>query len=115
MRNDGDRSLDGQSLSPIAELPSLIPALTETRKGANLALIDGADLGLAFVAHPDDPEKAIAQYEAKMFARSTEAAATSAQGLAMCLAPDAPKPLLDFFRSHGPGAETSADTQPKAQ
>jgi len=84
-------------------------------EGANLALIDGADLGLAFVAHPDDPEKAIAEYEAKMFARSAEAAAASAQGLAMCFAPDAPKPLLDFFRSHGPGADTSADTQPKAQ
>lgn len=68
-------------------------------EGANLALIDAADLGLALAAHANDPERAIAEYEAKMFPRSAEAAAASAQGLAMCFAPDAPKPLMDFFRS----------------
>ena len=46
-------------------------------EGANLAMIDGADLARAIIAHPNDIERAFAAYEATMFPRAREAAAES--------------------------------------
>ncbi|MEU7143479.1 NAD(P)/FAD-dependent oxidoreductase [Nocardia sp. NPDC046473] len=43
-------------------------------EGANLAMLDGAELGKTLAAHPDDVEAAITEYELAMFARSTEMA-----------------------------------------
>jgi 2-polyprenyl-6-methoxyphenol hydroxylase-like FAD-dependent oxidoreductase len=66
-------------------------------EGANLAMLDAAELALAIVAHGDDVETAMARYEAAMFPRAHAAAEGSAQGLDMCFAEDSPKALVAFF------------------
>lgn len=71
-------------------------------EGANLALLDGAELGLAIAAHPHDIEAALAVYEATMFPRSQTAAADSHGMLALCLDARAPFSLVDFFTNPSP-------------
>ncbi|HEX4721220.1 MAG TPA: NAD(P)/FAD-dependent oxidoreductase [Pseudonocardiaceae bacterium] len=66
-------------------------------EGANLAMLDGAELGQAIAAHPGDTEAALAAYEQALFPRSEAAAAESAQNLVVCFRADAPKGLLDVF------------------
>ena len=65
--------------------------------GANLAMIDGADLARAIVAHPGDLEAALAAYEEPMFARGAKNAADAAHSLEVCFREDAPQGLLDMF------------------
>ena len=48
-------------------------------EGANLAMLDGAELGTALAAHPNDVEAALTTYEQAMFARSSAAAAEGAK------------------------------------
>jgi 2-polyprenyl-6-methoxyphenol hydroxylase-like FAD-dependent oxidoreductase len=48
-------------------------------EGANLAMYDGAELGTALAAHPDDIEAALNAYEQALFPRSTEAAIQGAE------------------------------------
>jgi 2-polyprenyl-6-methoxyphenol hydroxylase-like FAD-dependent oxidoreductase len=66
-------------------------------EGANLAMLDGAELGAAIAAHPSDIEAALADYEARMFPRSATAAAESRQTLTLCVDEDAPFSLVKFF------------------
>ncbi|MFD5792154.1 FAD-dependent oxidoreductase [Streptomyces diastatochromogenes] len=71
-------------------------------EGANLALLDGAELGLALAAHPGDTEAALAAYEETMFPRGELSAAASAQSAAMLFRADAPQGLVDMFTAdHG--------------
>jgi 2-polyprenyl-6-methoxyphenol hydroxylase-like FAD-dependent oxidoreductase len=68
-------------------------------QGANLAMLDATELGLAIASHGADVEAALAQYEAALFPRSEAAAAQSAFSLEMCFAADAPRGLVAFFQS----------------
>ncbi|MER6568552.1 NAD(P)/FAD-dependent oxidoreductase [Streptomyces sp. NPDC001093] len=66
-------------------------------EGANLALLDGAELGLALAAHPDDTGAALTAYEDRMFRRAEASAAESAQNAALLFRADVPQGLLDQF------------------
>ncbi|MEV0211517.1 NAD(P)/FAD-dependent oxidoreductase [Streptomyces sp. NPDC050788] len=70
-------------------------------EGANLALLDGAELGLALAAHPGDTEAALTAYEEEMFRRSELSARESAASGALLFRADAPQGLLDMFAGHG--------------
>lgn len=48
-------------------------------EGANLAMYDGAELGKALAAHPDDVKTAITEYEQAMFPRSAEVTTKGAE------------------------------------
>lgn len=66
-------------------------------EGANLAMLDGAELGQAISAHPGDIEGALAAYEAAMFPRSEKEAADAHEVLGLCLGDSAPHALVDFL------------------
>jgi 2-polyprenyl-6-methoxyphenol hydroxylase-like FAD-dependent oxidoreductase len=63
--------------------------------GANLAMYDGAELGKALAARPDDVEAALTEYEQALFPRAAEAAADDI--LELCLGDNAPHSLLNLF------------------
>ncbi len=71
-------------------------------EGANLAMYDGAELGKAIAANPGDLEAALTAYEKDLFPRSASEAAEAKAVLEVCLGPNAPQSLLDFFTSHQP-------------
>ena len=69
-----------------------------TGQGANMALLDGAELGLALAKHPDDFPAAVKEYEVEMFERAGAAARMSADMHEMLMSPDAAQRLLAFFQ-----------------
>ncbi|GAA5018205.1 FAD-dependent oxidoreductase [Streptomyces siamensis] len=69
-------------------------------EGANLAMLDGAELARALAAHPGDVERALAAYEAELFPRSESAAHESAANLALCFGPDNPRALVARMNSY---------------
>ncbi|WP_405557556.1 FAD-dependent monooxygenase [Streptomyces canus] len=66
-------------------------------EGANLAMLDGAELAQALAAHPDDAETALTEYERAMFPRSTEAATEGAELYEFMFGETTPHGLLDMF------------------
>ncbi len=71
-------------------------------EGANLAMLDGAELAQAIVAHPDEVETALATYEAALFARSAAAAAETQATLDLCFGDRAPLGLIELFSGTAP-------------
>ncbi|MEU4346192.1 FAD-dependent monooxygenase [Streptomyces sp. NPDC023838] len=67
-------------------------------QGANLALLDGALLGLALAAHPDDVPAAVKEYESEMFDRTSAAGRQSAYVQEILASPDASRKMLAFFQ-----------------
>jgi 2-polyprenyl-6-methoxyphenol hydroxylase-like FAD-dependent oxidoreductase len=75
--------------------------LAPTGEGANLAMYDGSELGLAIAAHPDDFEAALAQYEEPMFERAAAEAPEAPRMFDIMFGARAPYALVDFFTSAG--------------
>ena len=71
-------------------------------EGANLAMFDGAELGKAIAANPDDVEAALIAYEKDLFPRSAAEAAEAEAILKVCLGPSAPQSLVNFFTKNQP-------------
>lgn len=69
-------------------------------EGANLAMLDGAELGRAITAHPGDIEAALATYEQALFPRGEISAAGSAANLELMFSENALERLLDQFSAH---------------
>ncbi|MFI5593006.1 FAD-dependent oxidoreductase [Amycolatopsis sp. NPDC051758] len=79
----------------LGDAAHLMPPVGE---GANMALLDGALLGLALAAHPDDHRAAVEEYEREMFERTGAAARMSAGMQELLNSPDAAQRLLAFFQ-----------------
>ncbi|WP_030270976.1 FAD-dependent oxidoreductase [Streptomyces sp. NRRL B-24484] len=74
-------------------------------EGANLAMLDGAELGKALAAHPDDIEAALGEYEQAMFRRSAEIATfEGAEVHRIDSAGNTVHGLIDMFTQKGQGA-----------
>ena len=76
--------------------------MTPSGEGANLAMLDGAELGKAIAAHPGDVEAAILAYEADLFPRSAAAATEADEFLKLCFSPDATERLVDMLTNRQP-------------
>ncbi|MER6988084.1 NAD(P)/FAD-dependent oxidoreductase [Saccharopolyspora hirsuta] len=69
-------------------------------EGANLAMLDGAELGKALAARPDDVEGALAEFERTMFHRSATTADEADRVLELCMS--APENIIAMFTgAHG--------------
>jgi 2-polyprenyl-6-methoxyphenol hydroxylase-like FAD-dependent oxidoreductase len=68
-------------------------------EGANLAMLDGAELGQAIAAHPGDVEIALAEYEQAMFPRAAAAGAEDTYDL--MLGDDAPNSWIAMMNDAG--------------
>ncbi|MFJ8541690.1 FAD-dependent oxidoreductase [Streptomyces sp. NPDC093586] len=79
----------------LGDAAHLMPPVGE---GANMALLDGAALGLALAARPDDFPAAVKEYEREMFERTGAAARMSADMQEVLTSPDAARKLLTFFQ-----------------
>jgi len=66
-------------------------------EGANIAMLDGAELGEAIAAHPGDVEAAFAAYEQVMFARSEAEAVAAHETIDLIFGDGAPHGLVNLF------------------
>ncbi|MEV2212484.1 NAD(P)/FAD-dependent oxidoreductase [Streptomyces sp. NPDC050997] len=73
-------------------------------EGANLAMLDGAELALAIAAHPGDTEAALTAYEEALFPRGEASADESATSLETMFGERGLEQTVEFFTT-GPAAE----------
>lgn len=66
-------------------------------EGANLAMVDGAELAQALVAHPGDVEAALKEYEEAMFVRAAETGADSEELMESLFGDNPPEKLLELL------------------
>ena len=76
-------------------------------EGANLAMLEGAELALALIRHPGDVEAALAAFEEPMFLRAAAEAVEAHEMLDRCLGDQAPTTFLDFFEMTTDASEPS--------
>ncbi|MBR7678294.1 FAD-dependent monooxygenase, partial [Streptomyces daliensis] len=74
--------------------------LAPNGEGANSAMYDGAELGKAIAAHPDDIEAVLGQYEEAMFPRSVEFGSIGAE-LHELDGEDVAEGLIDMYTDSG--------------
>lgn len=82
----------------IGDAAHLMPPSGE---GANLAMLDGAELGRALAAHAGDVEAALAGFERAMFARSQAEARTAHLIQELMVGPRAPYRFIEFLGGQG--------------
>ncbi|MFF7053433.1 FAD-dependent oxidoreductase [Streptomyces griseorubiginosus] len=102
----------GPVLRPFAALPAehrweRVPGVTligdaahvaaPNGEGANLAMLDAAELAKSLAAHPDDIEAALTAYEEPMFPRSTETASEGTELFTLMFGEDTPRGLIEMF------------------
>ncbi|MGK3940800.1 NAD(P)/FAD-dependent oxidoreductase [Streptomyces caeruleatus] len=105
-------------LRPLAALPAghrweRVPGVTligdaahvaaPNGEGANLAMLDGAELAQALAAHPDDIETALTEHERAMFPRSAETADEGTELYALMFGADTPHGLISMFTGEEQG------------
>ncbi|GAA2660851.1 MULTISPECIES: NAD(P)/FAD-dependent oxidoreductase [Actinosynnema] len=96
---DGHRWERVPGVTLVGDAAHLMPPSGE---GANLAMLDGAELGRAIAAHPGDVEKALALHEEAMFARSAAEAVEAHGTVDLCLGDDAPFGLIALLGGNAP-------------
>jgi 2-polyprenyl-6-methoxyphenol hydroxylase-like FAD-dependent oxidoreductase len=83
----------------VALLGDAAHLMAPTGEGANLAMFDGAELGKAIAANPDNVEAALTAYETEMFPRSHESAVGGEEVFQALFGDNAPQSIVDFFNN----------------
>ena len=91
---DGHRWDRVPGVTLLGDAAHLMPPAGE---GANLAMLDGAELAQAIAAHPGDTEAALTAYEQALFPRTESEYADAYEVLDLCLGDRAPFGLLEFL------------------